>query len=675
MADLTQPFAYDRMRDASKQIRLFSFVTSAESDRPSISLQLFEIQQAPPYVALSYAWGKAKKRRITVNGRYLLVRPNCKYALRQLRRQRLATWYWVDAICINQTDDFEKGPQVSLMGAIFGDAHQVAVSYGGDTIDSEWLMRTMYTIWDANKPEDAEFMAASVLDSWWKKAMPCLLYHIRGTEFRMSYGQRLYKSLVWISEQRYWTRLWIVQEIVLSRECVILSSSRNIRLSVFTAFARALSELLSYHASNQSNDRASYSILGRHYICATKPEAGYQSLDDYPIEPPPWDVEFGWQEAAEWPSALDVFLLDFLPMFDLAKILRAHEPIEGVKTRVRHSLTTLLGQCRNLDCFEKRDRVYALLSIARWPMGEPLLADYTISLVELAKRLLHPPTHKDTTVFRAIQDLRIDVHDATVKALIADRMDCSHVDYSAQCVSQYLLDESLLRSVSPVAPARYDIPVSIIDAFTLDEHSPSDRTTSSGWILSRFIRGRDPSHVGTSGIDCTQRNSTPRPIFAHMARSGSAEFENPATMQGHACIAARTSDILLQCELGDSVANLVLRASQSKNLYSIIGSATLTTIIPPHMSTTRHTLDGNHGRGDSASFRFVVSFDFDDLVTMVCLRDSRTKPSSQCDGKRDTEAEQTLASTVAICGRPWSSYARLVQVEEPRGAGRRRRPA
>lgn len=88
----------------------------------------YEVQ----YDALSYAWGSGENTKsITCNGVELAVTENLFQALKALRYANdSARYLWIDAICINQSDDLEKSNQVSNMLLIYQKAHQVVVWLG-----------------------------------------------------------------------------------------------------------------------------------------------------------------------------------------------------------------------------------------------------------------------------------------------------------------------------------------------------------------------------------------------------------------------------------------------------------------------------------------------------------------------------------------------------------------
>ncbi|KAF1982758.1 hypothetical protein K402DRAFT_295350, partial [Aulographum hederae CBS 113979] len=83
------------------------------------------------YDALSYAWESDKGTTIIqVDGHHLQVTRNLAHALRRLRRPGVARTLWVDAICINQSDNEEKSRQVGMMKNIYESASFVLIWLG-----------------------------------------------------------------------------------------------------------------------------------------------------------------------------------------------------------------------------------------------------------------------------------------------------------------------------------------------------------------------------------------------------------------------------------------------------------------------------------------------------------------------------------------------------------------
>jgi hypothetical protein len=84
----------------------------------------------PRYIALSYTWGASTETYpFECNRQNLPVRENLLYALSQLKHL-VDMPIWIDAMCINQSDETEKIRQIQMMTAIYKGADRVMVSTG-----------------------------------------------------------------------------------------------------------------------------------------------------------------------------------------------------------------------------------------------------------------------------------------------------------------------------------------------------------------------------------------------------------------------------------------------------------------------------------------------------------------------------------------------------------------
>lgn len=114
------------------QIRLLHV---KQSDDLQLSIGIVDLNSNPQYVALSYAWEEQKPRhRISCgSSSYILVTDSVLSMLKfwhASREEHGAPPIWIDAVCINQSDNSEKSTQVQLMSRIYSQAKQVWVSLG-----------------------------------------------------------------------------------------------------------------------------------------------------------------------------------------------------------------------------------------------------------------------------------------------------------------------------------------------------------------------------------------------------------------------------------------------------------------------------------------------------------------------------------------------------------------
>ena len=99
---------------------------------------------APPeYEAVSYLWGGSNDAQQTMvdielldsQGKPYLIftKSNLYNALRSLRHPKDARKFWVDALCINRSDDVEKNQQIAMKRSIFRNATNLCFWLGEDT--------------------------------------------------------------------------------------------------------------------------------------------------------------------------------------------------------------------------------------------------------------------------------------------------------------------------------------------------------------------------------------------------------------------------------------------------------------------------------------------------------------------------------------------------------------
>lgn len=95
--------------------------------------------------------------------------------------EKFPDWFFVDTICINQSDVAEKASQDKLMGAIYQKAARVMVGISPDP---------------GQRPSEDDD-EATLLQA--------------------------------VSRNRFWTRLWIVQEVILARRLAVLLGCRDVK--------------------------------------------------------------------------------------------------------------------------------------------------------------------------------------------------------------------------------------------------------------------------------------------------------------------------------------------------------------------------------------------------------------------------------------------------------------
>jgi hypothetical protein len=118
-------------------IRLLRLLPT-KTDPKNLRCKLFEypIQDSDkpsyPYEALSYVWGSEEKpQSIIIDDQILNITQNLYAALLRLRDPSCSRVFWIDAICIDQTEGKEKEHQIPFMAEIYAKASRTCLARGG----------------------------------------------------------------------------------------------------------------------------------------------------------------------------------------------------------------------------------------------------------------------------------------------------------------------------------------------------------------------------------------------------------------------------------------------------------------------------------------------------------------------------------------------------------------
>ncbi|PVH83611.1 hypothetical protein DL98DRAFT_454726, partial [Cadophora sp. DSE1049] len=130
------PYPYQPLK--AGQVRLLKLLPGSQPERIRCKLVSGYLESKPSYEALSYSWGSSKDQHhdVWIDGVSAPVRDNLYDALLSLRRPCHERVLWVDAICINQSNDKERSSQIPRMGEIYGQADKVFIYIGAKSNNS-----------------------------------------------------------------------------------------------------------------------------------------------------------------------------------------------------------------------------------------------------------------------------------------------------------------------------------------------------------------------------------------------------------------------------------------------------------------------------------------------------------------------------------------------------------
>ncbi|KAI0505832.1 heterokaryon incompatibility protein-domain-containing protein [Xylaria bambusicola] len=209
---LKDEFHYKELQD--QEFRLIRLASSTSS---GIECELFHapLSQPPSYVAVSYVWGDLDDTVwIRLNGCAFRITSNLHAALKTLLKRPGNAVLWADAICINQRDRTEQSQQVKLMPKIYSSAQEVAIWLGTESDDSKRALDLLKTI--------TTVAVASAGD-----------HTVIDTVIKSKECQPHFTALVTLFERDYWSRLWVVQEVLNAKRVEVYCGESQLPWTVF----------------------------------------------------------------------------------------------------------------------------------------------------------------------------------------------------------------------------------------------------------------------------------------------------------------------------------------------------------------------------------------------------------------------------------------------------------
>jgi hypothetical protein len=165
-------------------------------------LAVFELQSAPTYEALSYTWGEAVlSRKIICNGSSLQVTSNLHDALQYLRQIDGERIVWIDAVCINQTNDQERTAQVKIMKNIYSNSDHVVIWLGKDTADDKMAFAILEQYRKLFAEHGQHLDIGPMENVAYKLALP-------------AEDSKDWTALMKLFQKPWFQRIWVIQETV-----------------------------------------------------------------------------------------------------------------------------------------------------------------------------------------------------------------------------------------------------------------------------------------------------------------------------------------------------------------------------------------------------------------------------------------------------------------------------
>jgi hypothetical protein len=218
MSDSTSSPLYQPLNAERHEIRLLRILE--QSKIIACTLEVVSLDDSPKYSALSYEWARYQDEDpgedvplVEVNSLPISTTKikNLSLALKYLEKGEGP--YWIDALCINQEDDSERGHQVRMMTKIYQSARMVYAWLGLSDDESALGMDLLtdfnndfFKLYPPLLPPKSQEWASD----WVKRKLLDPLMHPH------------WAGLGKILDNSYWNRMWIVQELVVPEAAWIM---------------------------------------------------------------------------------------------------------------------------------------------------------------------------------------------------------------------------------------------------------------------------------------------------------------------------------------------------------------------------------------------------------------------------------------------------------------------
>jgi Heterokaryon incompatibility protein (HET) len=237
-----ESFKYPPQNLRGDEIRLVILHPRGKGDKRGLincEIIIAKLSEEPIYEALSYTWGlEEHAERILISNCVQRVRPNLWQAFNVLQNDSngKSRYLWIDALCINQNNVLERDHQVTQMGKIYEQAQIVLAWLGPGDAASTSAMRVL-----------------SKICGWWdtiydQVSVPGVSHDRAAWELAAFAAAKEVDPAAWqaildLCCRGYWTRLWIIQEIVLAKDVLLLCGESSLPWVEFSRAFTAISFL------------------------------------------------------------------------------------------------------------------------------------------------------------------------------------------------------------------------------------------------------------------------------------------------------------------------------------------------------------------------------------------------------------------------------------------------
>ncbi|KAK8016924.1 hypothetical protein PG993_015113 [Apiospora rasikravindrae] len=218
---------YEPLPCLDRHIRLLELKPGNPNEIVTTKLTIQNLDDAPDYEALSYTWDISKDQQtIKCDGKLLSVAPNLFDALLRLRDSKSEITLWIDAICINQDDMEEIGHMVRQMPLIYASARRtvcwIACPLSQQAAD---LLEDLEELRNRLSNQRSCSTTSDIYHSDYKITAKMLEDSTKANRIQDTEAWQQLNSFI---QNSYFSRIWIMQDIVCSKTLVIKTPANDV---------------------------------------------------------------------------------------------------------------------------------------------------------------------------------------------------------------------------------------------------------------------------------------------------------------------------------------------------------------------------------------------------------------------------------------------------------------
>lgn len=344
------------------------------------------------FTALSYTWGPSTHdQAILLNGKHFHVRYNLWDFLHVAKDNFPENKLWIDAVCINQADINERNLQVRRMGQIYSSAVTTLTWLGRFTAPEKVTVDVPSPDVQSIKLRSFDAELEECLSVFHDRSIPpqqTNLSHKQGLPPDYNTFGPVITVLELICQHPYWRRVWIVQEIRLSANRVVVIDHLRMQWTIlvdilnYVIGARGLRRLprglillaktnifRTLVASEQSRFRQQLGLQSSHGM-------GHRSFTSLLSKFLLSGVLSSQSAHAELARLRDRYSDDMVRNLTCPK-----SPMQRNKTSAEIRFLDFIRGFEKSLCYDKRDKIYGFTAMQEQGVSFPI--EYNLSIYDL----------------------------------------------------------------------------------------------------------------------------------------------------------------------------------------------------------------------------------------------------------------------------------------------------